>query len=57
MSEANVALVRQWFEGVGAGDVEAMLPFLHPEFEFTTPPTLAAEPDTYRGEGGLRRSD
>jgi ketosteroid isomerase-like protein len=37
------------------GDPEAMMPFIHPEFEVTTPPGLAAEPDTYRGPEGIRR--
>jgi ketosteroid isomerase-like protein len=31
------------------------MPFIHPEFEVTTPPELAAEPDTYRGPDGVRR--
>jgi ketosteroid isomerase-like protein len=31
------------------------MPLVHPEFELTTPPNLAAEPDTYRGPDGLRR--
>ena len=31
------------------------MPFIHPEFEVTTPPGLAAEPDTYRGPDGIRR--
>jgi ketosteroid isomerase-like protein len=31
------------------------MPFIHPEFEVTTPPQLAAEPDTYRGPDGVRR--
>ena len=37
------------------GDIEALLPLIHPEFEVTTPPGLAAEPDTYRGPDGIRR--
>ena len=28
------------------------MPLIHPEFEVTTPPGLAAEPDTYRGPRG-----
>jgi ketosteroid isomerase-like protein len=32
-----------------------MLPFVHPDFEVTTPASLAAEPDTYRGREGVRR--
>jgi ketosteroid isomerase-like protein len=55
MSKTNVDLVRQGFEAMRDGDVEAMLPFIHPDFEATTPPALAAEPDTYRGAEGIRR--
>jgi ketosteroid isomerase-like protein len=53
--EENVELVRQGFEAMRSGDVEAVLPLIHPEFELTTPPGLAAEPDTYRGPEGVRR--
>jgi ketosteroid isomerase-like protein len=53
--EENVELVRQGFETMRGGDVEALLPLIHPEFEVTTPPGLAAEPDTYRGPDGIRR--
>jgi ketosteroid isomerase-like protein len=35
--------------------VEGIIPFIHPDFEATTPPNLASEPDTYRGHDGLRR--
>src|SRR4051794_15330513 len=55
MSETNLELVRQGFEAMSAGDPDAMMPFIHPEFEVTTPPGLAAEPDTYRGPDGVRR--
>jgi ketosteroid isomerase-like protein len=55
MSETNADLVRQGFEAMREGDVEALLPFIHPDFEATTPPALAAEPDTYRGIDGIRR--
>jgi ketosteroid isomerase-like protein len=55
MSETNADLVRQGFEAMREGDVEALLPFIHPDFEATTPPALAAEPDTYRGAEGIRR--
>jgi ketosteroid isomerase-like protein len=53
--QENVELVRQGFEAMAAGGVEGLLPFIHPEFEATTPPELAAEPDTYRGAEGVRR--
>ena len=55
MSEQNVELVRLGFEALREGGVEALLPFIDPEFEVTTPPGLAAEPDTYRGPEGIRR--
>ena len=51
----NAEAMRQGFAALGAGGVEALLPFLDAEFEFTTPGSLAAEPDTYRGHDGLRR--
>ena len=55
MADDNVELVRQGFEAVNEGGVEALLPFIHPEFVVTTPAGLAAEPDTYRGPEGIRR--
>jgi ketosteroid isomerase-like protein len=55
MSESNLELVRRGFEAMRDGDPEALMPFIHPEFEVTTPPQLAAEPDTYRGPDGVRR--
>jgi ketosteroid isomerase-like protein len=55
MSETNADLVRQGFEAMRDGDVDALVPFIHPDFEATTPAALAAEPDTYRGVDGIRR--
>jgi ketosteroid isomerase-like protein len=55
VSEEKVELVRRGFEAMREGDPEALMPFIHPEFEATTPPQLAAEPDTYRGHEGVRR--
>ena len=55
MAESNLDLVRQGFEAMRKGDPEALMPFIHPDFESTTPPQLAAEPDTYRGAEGVRR--
>jgi ketosteroid isomerase-like protein len=55
MSETDADLVRQGFEALRDGNFEDLLPLIHPEFELTTPPALAAEPDTYRGPEGMRR--
>jgi ketosteroid isomerase-like protein len=55
VAEDNVELVRAGLAAFSEGGVEALLAFVHPEFEMTTPPNLAAEPDTYRGHEGIRR--
>ena len=48
-------LVRRGFEGLERGDWETLISLVHPEFEMTTPASLASEPDTYRGPDGVRR--
>jgi len=55
MSSQNVEVVRRGFEALSERGVEGLLPFIHSEFAVTTPPSLASEPDTYRGHQGLRR--
>ena len=55
MSAENVELIRKAFDALEEGGVEAILPYVHPEFEGTAPPELASEPDTYRGKDGVRR--
>jgi ketosteroid isomerase-like protein len=55
MSEENVESVRRAHEALAEEGVETMLAFTDPEFEVTTPPSLASEPDTYRGHDGVRR--
>jgi ketosteroid isomerase-like protein len=55
VSRENVELVRSGIETLRDEGWPALLPLLDPEFEFTTPADLAMEPDTYRGEEGLRR--
>ena len=55
MSDDDVAVVRAGFEALSEQGVEGLIPLIHPEFEVTTPPDLAAEPDTYRGPDGVRR--
>ena len=49
MSDENVEVVRNGFEALREGDVEALLPLIDEDFEVTTPASLAAEPDTARG--------
>jgi uncharacterized protein len=51
----NVDSVRRGFEVLREQGLEAMLEFVDPEFEVTTPPEFTVEPATYRGHDGIRR--
>lgn len=55
MPGENVEIVKRGFDAFNRYGVDALLQFVHPEFEVTTPPELASEPDTYRGHDGVRR--
>jgi ketosteroid isomerase-like protein len=55
VSRENLEIVQRGIEEFNARGVEGIIPFIHPDFEATTPPNLASEPDTYRGHDGLRR--
>jgi ketosteroid isomerase-like protein len=55
VSSENLEIVQRGFDAFNDRGVEGILPFIHPEFEATTPPNLASEPDTYRGHDGIRR--
>ena len=55
MSSENVEIVETAFAAFNESGVDGILRFIHPEFEFTTPPELASEPDTYSGHEGVRR--
>lgn len=55
MSQENVEIVRRGYAALAEQGVEAVLAFTDPQFEATTPPSLASEPDTYRGHEGVRR--
>ncbi len=55
MTQENVEIVRRAYAVLAEQGVEAVLAFADPQFEATTPPSLASEPDTYRGHAGVRR--
>jgi Ketosteroid isomerase-related protein len=55
VSKENLEIVQRGFEAFNAQGVEGVIPFIDPDFEATTPPDLASEPDTYRGPDGIRR--
>jgi ketosteroid isomerase-like protein len=55
VSDDDIAVVRAGFEALSEEGVEGLIPFIHPEFEMTTPPQFSPEPDTYRGREGMRR--
>jgi ketosteroid isomerase-like protein len=51
----NLEIIKRGLEAFNAEGVDGLLPYIDPEFEATTPPNLASEPDTYRGHDGIRR--
>jgi ketosteroid isomerase-like protein len=55
VATSNEALTKAGFDALAAGGLDAMLEYVHPEFEMTTLPGQAAEPQTYTGHDGLRR--
>ena len=55
MASENIEIVKAGFDAFNSGGIEGILPTIHPDFEATTPPELASEPDTYRGHDGVRR--
>jgi ketosteroid isomerase-like protein len=55
VASGNIELVEGGMEAFNADGIDGILPLIHPDFEATTPPELASEPDTYRGPDGLRR--
>lgn len=55
MSTRNVEIVQRGIDAFNERGVEGIIPLVDPEFEATTPPDLASEPDTYRGHDGVRR--
>ncbi len=55
MSQENIEIVRRAYAVLAEQGVEAVLAFADPEFEGTTPASLATEPDTYTGHEGVRR--
>ena len=55
MSSENVELVGTALESFNREGIDAIAAGIHPDFETTTPSSLALEPDTYRGAEGLQR--
>jgi ketosteroid isomerase-like protein len=55
MSSENVELVRAALQQFNREGIDAVARNIHPDFETTTPSSLAVEPDTYRGPEGIRR--
>jgi ketosteroid isomerase-like protein len=55
MSQENVEIVRRAFESFNSEDIERIVEFMHPDLVVEIPAELSAEPDTYRGQDGMRR--
>ncbi len=55
MSAEDVEFLRTNLAALAEEGYEVLLPLVHPEFEMETLPGIAAEPQVYRGQDGLRR--
>jgi ketosteroid isomerase-like protein len=55
VASENLEIVKRGFDAFNERGVEGIIPLIHSDFEATTPPSLASEPDTYRGPDGIRR--
>ena len=55
MASENLEFIRDGYARLESEGWESLIDSVHPDFEFTTPPDLASEPGTYRGEEGIRR--
>jgi ketosteroid isomerase-like protein len=55
VSQEDVELLREALKALDDEGVDAVLPYIHPDFVFSTPPSISLEPETYRGHDGLRR--
>ena len=51
----DIEQTRAGFDALAERGVDAMLEYVHPEFEMETLPGIAAEPQVYRGHDGVRR--
>jgi ketosteroid isomerase-like protein len=55
MSQANIEIVRRFFEAFNGEQIERLVEFTDTGIELEIPPEVSAEPDTYRGHDGMRR--
>jgi ketosteroid isomerase-like protein len=55
VASENLEIVKRGFDAFNERGIEGIIPLIHSDFEATTPPSLASEPDTYRGPDGIRR--
>jgi ketosteroid isomerase-like protein len=55
VSGENLEIVQRGIAAFNQSGVDGIMPLVHQDFEATTPPELASEPDTYRGPDGIRR--
>jgi len=51
----DLQIARAGFDALNTGGVDAMLAFVHPEFEMETPAAIAMEPQVYHGHAGISR--
>lgn len=55
MSAETVEIVREAVAAFNSGDIDRVFAIIHPDFEAHVSPEISAEPDSYRGQDGIRR--
>src|SRR5215217_2621267 len=55
MSQENVEIMRTWTDAYNRGDIDAMRPTMHPDFEFRTSGTFPDVDPIYEGHAGFKR--
>jgi ketosteroid isomerase-like protein len=53
--EGQVEVLQRLYAAWQAGGIDAVLDFIHPDFEAVVGPEVSVEPDVYRGHEGVRR--
>jgi ketosteroid isomerase-like protein len=53
--DEHVEVLQRLYAAWQAGGIDAVLDYIHPDFEAVVGPEVSIEPDVYRGHEGVRR--
>jgi ketosteroid isomerase-like protein len=55
VSRESIEIVQEGVAAFNSGELDRVFAVAHPDFEAHVAPEISAEPDTYRGQDGIRR--